>query len=252
MIGLRTFELKVFKALDRPMSVAQLTLKLKAPRMTVYSNLLRLQEAGLVRHVSTPSGKRVLFERAEELQILKEVEEIKKVLISTRRSRKSKRPYSFSGFRTYSGKEEISQAIMELTKRTEGGRLYSIQTSDNWNNWIKLIGKDKVNEHNSLVVKHKLLSFSLHSPKAPENIEKDETIIKAYKGRLGHSRSIPEAFLKRNLSFYVFEEIIFFVNLEKAEAFSFRHHDFSSFLVKMFMFMFEHSDEEEFFLKFNK
>ena len=46
------------------------------------------------------------------------------------------------------GKKEISEALMDLTTRKDGARMYSIQNSKNWSRWIDIMGKDWVNKHN--------------------------------------------------------------------------------------------------------
>ncbi len=247
MIGLKKNELKVFKKLSyNPESVALLVRKLKMPRMTVYTVLLRLQKQGLAKTSVSATSKRATWSRSEDSHILEEVEEVSKTLLGIEVKKLSE------GFSLYSGKKEVADALMNLTIRKDGARMYSIQSSKNWAMWLKLMGKDWVNKHNKAVVEHKLLALTIHSPEAPEDIKKDKEVTDAYKGRLGNSHAIPEEFLPRGLSLYIFEDTILLVDLEKVEAISFTDHNMAAFLIKMFSFMFEQSEREEFFQKFNK
>ncbi len=253
MIGLTKNELKVFKAVTRnPQTVALIVRSTKMPRMTTYTILLRLEKNGLVKQITSDSGNKTLWLRNQDSIIEKELQHTGKVLLGISGKNKTQESQSFSGMHFFFGKKEVAQALMELTVRKDGIRMYSIQNSKNWSRWIDIMGKTWVNEHNKAVVKHKLVCFTIHSPDAPENIKKDKDIVDAYKGRLGNSHAIPESFLKRDISFYIFEDTIFLVNLEKVEAVSFTNTDMASFLIKMFSFMFENADEEEFFLKFNR
>lgn len=247
MFGLNENEVKVFKKLSyNPESVAALVRKLKMPRMTVYTVLLRLKKQGLAKVSRSMTGKRIAWSRNEDSHILEEVGEVSKALLGIDVKKTSE------GFSVFSGKKEVAEALMKLTVRKDGARMYSIQSSKNWAMWIKLMGKDWVNKHNKAVVKHKLLALTIHSPEAPEDIKKDKEITDAYKGRLGNSHSVPEEFLPRGLSLYIFEDTILLVDLEKVAAISFTDHNMATFLIKMFSFMFEQSEREEFFQKFNR
>lgn len=253
MIGLTKNEIKVFEKVTRnPETVATIVLKTKMARMTVYTILLRLEKMGLVKQIESSSGNKMEWTRSKNEVIAKEIDRAKRLLLNTKVSKKTSKGYSHQDVVLYSGKKEVAAALVELTVRKDGAKMYSIQNSKNWKRWIDLMGKDWVNMHNKLVVKHKLICFTLHSPDAPEDIKKDSEVIAAYKGRLGNSHAIPESFLKRDVSFYIFEDTIFLVNLEKVEATSFTHGDIASFLIKMFSFMFEKGSEEEFFLKYNR
>lgn len=250
MIGLDKNELKVFKKLTlNPQSVAELVRKTKIPRMTVYTNLLRLKKKKLVKDVKSESGNRIVWEKNKDSVIEEQLREARSTILSGSKNRAVK-DYSF--IKKYRGKKEVSEALMALTVCKDGATMYSIQNSRNWWRWVEIMGKDWVNEHNRQVVKHKLVCFTIHSPSAPEPIKKDEEIIKAYKGRRGNSHAIPEVFLKKDLSFYIFDDTIFLVNLYKVEATAFISTEMASFLIKMFSFMFEKADEEEFFLKYNR
>ncbi len=247
MIGLNKNELKVFKKLSyNPESVATLVRKLKMPRMTVYTVLLRLKKQGLAKVTATATGRKVAWSRNEDSHILEEVSEVSKILLGADVKKSS------TGFSHHSGKKEVADALMDLTTRKNGARMYSIQSSKNWAMWIKLMGKDWVNKHNKAVVKHKLLTLTIHSPQAPEDIRKDKEITDAYKGRLGNSHAVQEEFLPRGLSLYIFEDTILLVDLEKVQAISFTDHNMATFLIKMFTFMFEQSEREEFFQRFNR
>lgn len=246
MIGLDTNEVKVFKKLSlNPQSVAELVRTLKMPRMTVYTNLLRLKQKKLVKEVQSETGKRTLWVKSDDSVIEGELSRAAETMLGRAIS-------AGSGITTYRGKEEVSKALMDLTVRKDGARMYSIQSSKNWAMWIKLMGKEWVNKHNRAVVKHKLLALTIHSPEAPDDIKKDKDITDAYKGRLGNSHAIPEEFLPKGLSLYIFEDTILLVDLQKVEAVSFTNHNMASFLIKMFTFMFEQSEREEFFQRFNR
>lgn len=251
MIGFSKNELKVFNKVTRnPQSVADIVHKAKMPRMTVYKILLRLKKIGILKSEKTEGRKRLMWSRNQDSAIEKELSSTRDFLFGVKQNKKKSVP--FLGVNFYHGKKEVANALMELTKRRDGARMYSIQNSKNWKRWIDIMGKKWVNEHNSAVVRHKLVCFTLHSPEAPEDIKRDKEVIEAYRGRLGNSHAIPENYLKKDLSFYIFEEIIFLVNLEKVEAVEFTNADMASFLIKMFSFMFEKGEEEEFFLKFNR
>lgn len=253
MIGITKNEIKVFEKVTRnPETVASIVLKTKMARMTTYSILLRLEKMGLVKQAPSNTGNKMEWVRSQDGVITKELERAERMLLSTQTNKKGSKEKTFSGVTFYSGKKEVADALVELTVRKDGAKMYSIQNSKNWKRWIDLMGKDWVNMHNTLVVKHKLICFTLHSPDAPEDIKKDSEVIAAYKGRLGNSHAIPESFLKRDVSFYIFEDTIFLVNLEKVEATSFTHGEMASFLIKMFSFMFEKGSEEEFFLKYGR
>ena len=114
------------------------------------------------------------------------------------------------------------------------------------------MGKEWVNKHNRAVVKHKLIAFTIHSIEAPTDIKKDKDITAAYKGRLGNSHAIPEEFLAKGLSLYIFEDTILLVDLENIRAILFTDHGMAAFLIKMFAFMFSKGEREEFFLNFNR
>ncbi len=247
MIGLNKNELKVFKKLSyNSESVAALVRKLKMPRMTVHTVLLRLKKEGLAKTVRSESGKRVVWCRSDDIRIEEQIGAAKKTLLGFEDK------YISKGYVTYHSKKEVADALMNLTIRKDGARMYSIQSSKNWAMWLKLMGKDWVNKHNRAVVKHKLIALTIHSPEAPEDIKKDKEITDAYKGRLGNSHAIPEEFLPCGLSLYIFEDTILLVDLEKVEAVSFADHNMATFLIKMFSFMFEQSEREEFFQKFNR
>ncbi len=246
MIGLNTNEVKVFKKLSlNPQSVAMLVRTLKMPRMTVYTNLIRLKQKKLVKEVKSERGKRMLWVKNDDSVIESELSRVAETMLGGAIS-------AGSGITTYRGKEEVSNTLMDLTVRKDGARMYSIQSSKNWATWIKHMGKDWVNKHNRAVVKHKLVALTIHSPDAPEGIKKDKDITEAYKGRLGNSHAIPEEFLPRGLSLYIFEDTILLVDLIKVEATSFTNHNMATFLIKMFTFMFEQSEREEFFQKFGR
>jgi len=253
MIGFTKNEIKVFDSVSRNgETVAFIVRKTKMPRMTTYTILLRLEKSGLVKQIKSDSGKKMLWTRNQDSALEKELLRAEEVILGRKSNVKENKNKFLSDTVFFYGKKEISEALMNLTIRKDGIRMYSIQNSKNWSRWIDIMGKDWVNKHNKMVVKHKLICFTIHSPEAPENIKKDRDVIEAYKGRLGNSHAIPESFLKRDLSFYIFEDTIFLVNLEKLEAVSFTNHDMASFLIKMLMFMFEKGEEEEFFLKFNR
>ncbi len=246
MIGLDKNELKVFKKLTlNPQSVAELVRTLKMPRMTVYTNLLRLKKNKLAQEVKSESGKRVMWLRNSDVSLQKEVSETAESILG-------KSLGTGGEIHRYAGKEEIKAALMNLTTRKDGARMYSIQSSKNWPVWIKLMGKEWVNKHNRAVVKHKLIALTIHSAEAPVEIKKDKEVTEAYKGRLGNSHSIPEEFLPQGLSLYIFDETILLVDLQQLEAVSFSDENMAHFLVRMFAYMFERSEREEFFQKFNR
>lgn len=246
MIGLNANELKVFKRLTyNPQSVAEIIRKTRMPRMTAYTNLLRLKKKKLAKSIVSESGRRALWVKNQDSVIEAELSETRKAILHDTGKQNS-------GTSFYKGRKEVGDKLMELTTRKDGATMYSIQNAHNWWRWVEVMGKPWVNKHNRAVVRHKLIAFTIHSPTAPERIKKDEEIIQAYKGRLGNSHAIPESFLKKDLSFYIFDDTIFLVNLEKVEAVAFANKDMASFLVKMFAFMFTKADEEEFFLKFNR
>jgi len=246
MIGLDTNEVKVLKKMSlNPQSVAVLVRTLKMPRMTVYTNLLRLKQKKLVKEVQSETGKRMLWVKNDDSVIGEELSRAAESILG-------KTITAGSGITKYHGKEEVSDALMDLTVRKDGARMYSIQSSKNWALWIKLIGKEWVNKHNKAVVRHKLLALTIHSLEAPENIKKDKSVTDAYKGRLGNSHAIPEEFLPRGLSLYIFEDTVLLVDLENVEAISFTDHNMATFLVKMFTFMFGQTEREEFFQRFNR
>lgn len=245
MIGLDTNELKVFRKLSlNPGSVADIVRKSKLPRMTVYTNLLRLKKKHLAKEVKSGTGKRLLWVKNQDSAIENELDTARETILGYSSSSK--------GASVFKGPKEVGGKLMELTVRRKGATMYSIQNAHNWWRWIEVMGKEWVNKHNRAVVKNELVAFTIHSPTAPERIKKDETIIKNYKGRRGNSRAIPESFLRKDLSFYIFDDTIFLVNLEKVEATLLVDKDMSSFLIKMFAFMFEKAGEEEFFLKYNR
>lgn len=246
MIGLDKRELKVFQKLTlNPQSVAGLVQKLKMPRMTVYTNLLRLKGKKLIKEVKSETGKRALWVRANDDVIGEELSGIAESILGRALD-------SGTGITSYTGKEAVANALMDLTVRKDGARMYSIQSSKNWAIWLKIMGKEWVNKHNKAVVKHKLLALTMHSLEAPEGIKKDKDITDAYKGRLGNSHAIPEEFLPKGLSLYIFEDTVLLVNLEKVNAISFTDHNMAAFLIKMFTFMFGKGEREEFFQKFNR
>lgn len=246
MIGLDKRELKVFKKLTlNPQSVAELVQKLKMPRMTVYTNLLRLRAKKLIKEVKSETGKRVLWARNNDSLIGEELSHVAESLLG-------KQIRTGTGITSYTGKEEVGNALMKLTTRKDGARMYSIQSSKNWAIWLKIMGKEWVNKHNRAVVKHTLLALTIHSLEAPENIKKDKDITDAYKGRLGNSHAISEEFLPKGLSLYIFEDTILLVDLQKVAALSFTDHNMAAFLIKMFTFMFGKGEREEFFQKFNR
>jgi len=247
MIGLNKNEIKVFKTLNmNPQAVADIVRKTKMPRMTVHTVLLRLKKERLAKTVRSESGKRLTWCRHDDSRIEEQIGAAKKTLLGFEDRKMSK------GYVAYQGKKEVADVLMNLTIRKDGARMYSIQSSKNWALWIKLMGKEWVNKHNRAVVKHKLLALTIHSPEAPDDIKKDKDITDAYKGRLGNSHAIPEEFLPRGLSLYIFEDTILLVDLQKVEAISFTNHNMASFLIKMFTFMFEQSEREEFFQKFGR
>ncbi len=246
MIGLDNNELKVFKKLElNPQSVAELVRKTKMPRMTVYTNLLRLKKKNLVKECKSDSGKRNLWLRNQDVVIEKNLREVKEKILG--------KSGSVSGdILVFKGEKEVGDKLMELTTRRDGAVMYAIQNAHNWWRWVELMGKDWVNRHNRAVVKHRIIAFTIHSPTAPEKIKQDLDIINNYKGRHGNSHTIPEQFLKKDLSLYIFDNTLFLVNLEKVEATLLLDKDLSAFLVRLFVFMFEKAEEDDFFLRYNK
>lgn len=246
MIGLSKSEVKVFKKLNlNEQSVADIVRATKMPRMTVYTNLLRLEKMKLAQEVKSDSGKRILWVKRADSFLEKEISLLALSLIGKEGGNKR-------GVIEYSGKQEVGDALMNLTTRKDSVRMYSVQSSKNWQIWLKLMGKEWVNKHNKAVVKHKLIALTIHSEEAPADIKKDKDITDAYKGRLGNSHAIPEEYLPRGLSLYIFEETFLLVDLENVRAISFTDQSMATFLVKMFAFMFSKSEREEFFQKFNQ
>lgn len=246
MIGLSKNELKVFKKLTlNPQTVAELVRVLHMPRMTVYTTLLRLKKMKLVKEIESESGKRMLWVKNQDSVIKKSVEEVKETILGVSGKNTGNLLY-------YKGKKEIGDKLMELTLRRHGATMYAIQHTYNFGRWVSVMGKDWVNRHNKAVVDAELVAFTIHSPTVSDVIKKDVEIIDAYKGRRGNSHVIPEQFLKKDLAFYIFDDTIFLVNLAKIEATLLVDEDIASFLVKMVSFMFEKSNEEEFFLKFGR
>lgn len=240
MIGLHTSEAKVFKKLSyNSESVATLARKTKMPRMTVYTTLLRLKKKKLAIEVKSKTGKRILWSRNKDSAIQSELVLTQHMLTGS---------FLETGFTNlFVGKTAIQEELMRLTIRKFGAYMYSIQNSKNWVRWIEIMGKKWVNDHNKAVVDQGLVCFTIHSKEAPEKIKSDKEVISAYKGRLGGSHAIAESFLKKDISFYIFDETIFLVNLETVEAVEVTNKDLSEFLIKLFMFMFEKTDTEEFF-----
>ncbi len=246
MIGLDKNELKVFKKLTlNPQSVAELVRKTKMPRMTAYANLLRLKKKNLAQETKSETGKRIMWEKNQTSAIQKEIERMEESILGSFGSKGG-------DLLRYKGKQQVGDILMKLTTRKDGATMYSIQNAHNWWRWVEVMGREWVNKHNRAVVKHKLIAFTIHSPTAPEKIKSDAGIIENYKGRRGNSHVIPEQFLKKDLSFYIFDDTILLVNLASVEATFFTHKEMASFLIKMFSFMFEKGDTEEFFLKYNK
>ncbi len=246
MIGLSRSEVKVFKKLtSKAQSVADIVRITKMPRMTVYTNLLRLAKMKLAQEVKSESGKRVLWVKTGDASLEKEISQIAEGILG-------KQIGNMAGITKYSGKEEVGGALMNLTTRKDGARMYSVQSSKNWQMWLDLMGKEWVNKHNRAVVTHKLIALTIHSEDAPTDIKKDKEITNAYKGRLGNSHAIPEEFLPKGLSLYLFDDTILLVDLERVTAISFTDHGMASFLIKMFTFMFVKGEREEFFQKFGR
>lgn len=213
--------------------------------MTVYANLLRLKKMKLADEVKSESGKRILWVKRSDALLEKEITQIAEGILG-------KQIGDMAGITKYSGKEEVASALMNLTTRKDGARMYSVQSSKNWQIWLRLMGKEWVNKHNRAVVKHKLIALTIHSEEAPADIKKDKDITDAYKGRLGNSHAIPEEFLPKGLSLYIFENTILLVDLEHVRATSFTDQGMALFLIKMFAFMFSKGEREEFFQKFNR
>ncbi len=246
MIGLHKNETKVFKKLTlNPQSVADIVREAKMPRMTVYTNLLRLEKMKLAQEVKSESGKRILWVKKDGTALEEEISHLSQSLIGRRAG-------NIKGITHLSGKEEVASALMNLTTRKDGARMYSVQSSKNWQMWLSLMGKEWVNKHNKAVVAHKLMSLTIHSREAPTDIKKDEDITDAYKGRLGNSHAIPEEFLPQGLSLYIFENTILLVDLKHVKAISFTDNGMAEFLIKMFAFMFSKGEREEFFQKFGR
>lgn len=246
MIGLSKSELRVFKKLTlNPQSVAGIVRTTKMPRMTVYTNLLRLEKMKLVQEVKSESGKRILWVKRSDTSLEEQISHVAINIIGKQIGNKIV-------ILEYIGKQEVSDALMNLTTQKDGRRMYSIQSSKNWQTWLTLMGKEWVNKHNRAVVKHKLITFTIYSKEAPADIKKDKEITGAYKGRLGNSHAIPEEFLLKGLSLYIFENTILFVDLENVRAISFTDHGVAAFLIKMFAFMFSKGEREEFFQKFSR
>lgn len=249
-MGLNKNETRVFKKLTfNPQSVAEIVIITKMPRMTVYTNLLRLSKMKLVEEVKSESGKRILWAKRDDALLEKVLEkEISEIADGTL----GKQRGYVAGITKYSGKEEIAGVLMNLTTRKNGSRMYSVQSSKNWQMWLDLMGKEWINKHNKAVVTHKLMALTIHSLEAPTNIKKDKDITDAYKGRLGNSHAIPEEFLPSGISLYIFENTILLVDLKKVKAISFTDYSMAEFLIKMFAFMFSKSEREEFFQKFGR
>lgn len=246
MIGLNANELKVFKKLSlNPQSVAEIARKTKLPRMTAYTNLLCLKKKKFVKEVKSETGKRILWMKNQDSVIDSELSEVRKAIFGDTGKR-------LSGISFYKGRKEVGDKLMELTTRRDGAVMYAIQNAHNWWRWVEVMGREWVNKHNRAVVKHKLIAFTIHSPTAPEKITKDIDIITNYKGRQGNSHAIPEQFLKKDISFYIFDDTIFLVNLEKMEGTLLVSKDMAAFLIRLFAFMFEKASEDEFFFKYNR
>lgn len=246
MLGLNVNELKVFKRLTfNAQSVADIVSHTKMPRMTVYTNLLRLEKMKLAQKVQSKSGKRLLWVKRDSSVIEKQISHTFLSVIGRQIGNKSE-------MIEYVGKQQVCSILMELTTQKDGARMYSVQSSKNWTTWLTLMGKEWVNKHNRAVVKHGLIALTIHSEEAPADIIKNKDITDAYKGRLGNSHAIPEEFLPEGLSLYIFENTILLVDLKKVKAVSFTDHGLAVFLIKMFAFMFSKGEREEFFQKFNR
>lgn len=245
MIGLNKSEAKVFKELSYDgESVASFVRRMKMPRMTVYTTLLRLKKKKLAVEVKSETGKKMLWSRNKDSVIQSEISSLEQMLMGI--------SSGVGPAQMFIGKDAIKEELMRLTVRKRGARMYSIQNSRNWVRWIEIMGKKWVNEHNKAVVDQKLVCFTIHSEEAPEKIKSDKEVLDAYRGRRGNSHAVHERFLKRDVAFYIFDETLFLVNLEKLEAIEIVSKDLTEFLVKVFSFMFEKTEQEEFFRKWGR
>ena len=248
MINLSSTERKVFKALSQvPAAVAHISRKAHVPRMTAYTVLLRLQKSKLVTTVNSVTGKKKLWVKVDDSVLLRSFDAFKKNYIPSVVQSSHKEE-----LKIYQGKEEIGDALMGLTKRKDGARMFSIQSSQNFPLWIKVMGKEWVNKHNRAVVEHKLITLTIHSKHVPELITREKDVVDSYKGRLGNSHSIDEEFLIKGLSFYIFDDVIFLVNLNTVEASLIERKDLSLFLKSMFLCIFSKSEQELFFKQFGR
>ena len=247
MIGLTHSEQKVFRCLTgTSKSVAEIVREVRLPRMTVYTCLLRLQNKKLATTTIVDGKKRVRWTRASLSSVSKVVNSLRKNLLDT-----SNTANQMSDAVLLHGKKEVSSVLVRLTKQNRGGRMYSLQHSKNWSTWMKIFGKKLTNYHNRLVVDEKLVCFTIHSPTFPQDVVEDQETLKAYKGRLGNSHVIPEAYLKKDMALYIFGDEILFVNLATVEASLYVNKELADFLEKMTMYIFEHGGEDEFFRKHN-
>src|SRR6202008_5163102 len=111
MIGLDTNEIKVFKKLTlNPQSVADLVRKTRMPRMTMYTNLLRLKKKRLAKEIKSETGKRNLWVRNQDSIIEEELSESKEKILGLA-SKTSKK------ISVFKGKDEVGDKLMELTVR---------------------------------------------------------------------------------------------------------------------------------------
>jgi hypothetical protein len=222
-------ENRVYERLDKEYeSVASITRACRMPRMTVYTVLLRLEHYELARKIKLSDKKTYIWAKIEQ-------------------STPTSTNHIKAAIKSYTGVKAIKTLYMDLVTEIPERRMYTFQSSKNFDLWVKKFGNSWVNKSNKAVVDMSLLVFSLYTDNVSRDITDDVEIIKSYKGRRGGSHAIPENYFRYGIATYIFDSRILTIDLQNETAHMVDNELLSSSLISLFKFAFDNTEQDKLF-----
>ena len=242
MLPLRKNEYAVFVKLPSvPTSVATIVRETSLPRMTVHTNLLRLQKYGLVKSKKVNGKQKRYWSKAPESTMRKKLQALESTFLSHRDIQKV--PLGeFAKLVAYSGKKNILTALHTMLYTHKRQRICVMQTARNWNTWVNLLGKREVNKLNKAVTDNEMIYLGVRTQNIPRWFHEDSEAKEAYGGRAQGTKFIDESYFEPDTSLYILPDQVLIVNLKAVTALEINDRRIALVFFRMFTYIHEHSE----------